>query len=74
MNIAANLPDLLALANQADAKRRRRADVIVVGGGPAGCSTALALARTGIAVTILERSRYEAFRVGETLPPEGASF
>ena len=42
--------------------------------GPAGCSTALALARNGIAVTILERSRYEAFRVGETLPPEARQF
>ena len=48
----------------------RRIDVIIVGGGPAGTATALALARAGYSVTVLERSRYEAFRVGETLPPE----
>ena len=33
-------------------------DVIVVGGGPAGAATALRLARAGLAVTLLERSRY----------------
>jgi len=41
-----------------------------VGGGPAGTATALALARAGYAVTLLERSRYEVSRIGETLPPE----
>ena len=44
-------------------------DVAVVGGGPAGAATALALARAGYTVTVLERSRYDAFRIGETLPP-----
>lgn len=45
-------------------------DVLVVGGGPAGCSAAASLARHGLAVTLLERSRYETTRVGETLPPK----
>jgi 2-polyprenyl-6-methoxyphenol hydroxylase-like FAD-dependent oxidoreductase len=46
-----------------------RSEVIVIGGGPAGAATALALARNGSAVLVLERSQYEHWRVGETLPP-----
>ncbi|MFE4721995.1 FAD-dependent oxidoreductase, partial [Streptomyces sp. NPDC056728] len=33
----------------------QRSDVIVVGGGPAGVSAAVAAARTGASVTLLER-------------------
>jgi flavin-dependent dehydrogenase len=46
-------------------------DVAVVGGGPAGAATALALRRldAGVRVALLERSDYAAFRAGETLPP-----
>jgi flavin-dependent dehydrogenase len=44
-------------------------DVIVIGGGPAGAATALALAREGTAVTVLERGRDERGRIGEILPP-----
>ena len=47
----------------------RQTDVIVLGGGPAGASTALALASSGFSVTIFERSRFGAARIGETLPP-----
>jgi 2-polyprenyl-6-methoxyphenol hydroxylase-like FAD-dependent oxidoreductase len=35
-----------------------RADVVVVGGGPAGAACALGLARRGVAVTIVERARF----------------
>jgi flavin-dependent dehydrogenase len=45
------------------------ADVVILGGGPAGTSTAIALARAERSVIVLERSRYGAARIGETLPP-----
>lgn len=35
-----------------------RPDVLVVGGGPAGASTAFRLARAGVRVTILDRARF----------------
>ena len=50
-------------------RERTRADVVIVGGGPAGTSCAISLARAGRKVFVLERSRYETVRVGETLPP-----
>jgi flavin-dependent dehydrogenase len=46
-----------------------RADVAVVGGGPAGAVTALLLARAGRDVVLYEQSRYDALWPGETLPP-----
>lgn len=44
-------------------------DVAVVGGGPAGAATARRLATAGLSVVLLERSRYDGSRVGETLAP-----
>ncbi|HEY5881050.1 MAG TPA: tryptophan 7-halogenase [Nakamurella sp.] len=44
-------------------------DVIVAGGGPAGAAAALRLATTGLHVALIERSRYDRPRIGETLPP-----
>jgi len=46
-----------------------RVDVAVAGGGPAGISTALVLAARGLSVAVLERTRYDGERLGETLPP-----
>lgn len=47
-----------------------RLDVIILGGGPAGTSAAITSVRAGLRVAVLERSRYEQVRVGETIPPE----
>ena len=46
-----------------------RADVVIVGGGPAGAAIALALARGGIAPIVLEAHSAPQLKVGECLPP-----
>jgi flavin-dependent dehydrogenase len=46
-----------------------RADVAIIGGGPAGASTALALARAGLKAVIIERLDAPRRGAGETLPP-----
>jgi flavin-dependent dehydrogenase len=45
-------------------------DGVIVGGGPAGIATAVAMAQAGRSSVVVERSRYESIRIGETLPPE----
>jgi flavin-dependent dehydrogenase len=47
-------------------------DVAILGGGPAGAAAAIELARHGLRVLVLERTRYDDVRVGETLPPQAA--
>lgn len=44
-------------------------DVIVVGGGPGGTSTATMLAKRGHKVLLLERERFPRFHIGESLLP-----
>ena len=44
-------------------------DVIVIGGGPAGSTTATMLARKGVRVLLLERDRFPRHHVGESLLP-----
>jgi flavin-dependent dehydrogenase len=48
-----------------------RYEAAVIGGGPAGAAAALALARGGRRVLLLDASAPAAFRVGEALPPAG---
>jgi flavin-dependent dehydrogenase len=45
------------------------ADVVIVGGGPAGATIALALARRGISPIVLEAHSAPQMKVGECLPP-----
>ncbi len=49
--------------------RQLDADVVVVGGGPAGSSAAIACARRGLCVVLCERERPGRDRPGETLHP-----
>jgi flavin-dependent dehydrogenase len=44
-------------------------DIVVIGGGPAGCTAATILARRGWSVALLEKDRYPRFHIGESLLP-----
>jgi flavin-dependent dehydrogenase len=46
-----------------------RAHVLVVGGGPGGSTAAALLARKGLRVTLVEKSRHPRFHIGESLLP-----
>ncbi|MBF8292086.1 MAG: monooxygenase FAD-binding protein, partial [Steroidobacteraceae bacterium] len=44
-------------------------DVLVIGGGPAGCTAAAFLVRLGRSVVLMERDRHPRFHIGESLLP-----
>jgi flavin-dependent dehydrogenase len=44
-------------------------DVVIIGGGPAGSTTAIRLAQKGCKVTLLEKARHPRFHIGESLLP-----
>ncbi|WDE07457.1 NAD(P)/FAD-dependent oxidoreductase [Thalassomonas viridans] len=45
-------------------------DVVIIGGGPAGCATAIALHNLGITkVLVAEGCDYSRIRIGESIPP-----
>ena len=45
------------------------ADVVVIGGGPAGATAATLLAEAGHGVVLLEREPFPRFHIGESLLP-----
>jgi len=45
-------------------------DVVVIGGGPAGSTTATLIAQRGYKVQLFERERFPRFHIGESLIPE----
>lgn len=50
---------------------KKRWDVAVIGGGPAGCATAIALKQRGVeSVCICDSGPYPKERIGETVPPD----
>jgi len=48
---------------------RQYCDVLVIGGGPAGSTTAALLADRGYDVTVIEKDRHPRFHIGESLLP-----
>jgi flavin-dependent dehydrogenase len=52
------------------AKGRNKADVVVIGGGPAGSTVSTLLAQHGWQVKLYERERFPRFHIGESLIPE----
>ncbi|MBA2708767.1 MAG: tryptophan 7-halogenase [Gemmatimonadaceae bacterium] len=48
-------------------------DVIIAGGGPAGSTAALMLARAGVRVVVLEKTQFPRFHIGESILPRNAT-
>jgi flavin-dependent dehydrogenase len=49
--------------------RSDKVDTIVIGGGPAGSTTAALLAKAGVSVLLIEKEAFPRFHIGESLLP-----
>jgi flavin-dependent dehydrogenase len=56
---ARNIPSMAATA----------CDILIIGGGPAGATAAIALAEKGYSPVLLEKARHPRFHIGESLLP-----
>jgi len=55
--------------NRQELTERVECETLVIGGGPAGCATATALAQHGRRVIVLEREKFPRYHIGESLIP-----
>ena len=62
-------PAVASLPPTASAAAADTPDVLVIGGGPAGCAAAIVLAQRGWRVTVLEKDQHPRFHIGESLLP-----
>ena len=51
------------------AREQRTADIVIIGGGPAGTTCGALLAQRGWRVLLLEKDRHPRFHIGESLLP-----
>jgi flavin-dependent dehydrogenase len=54
----------------ASMRNKNEADVVVIGGGPAGSTVSTLIAQRGYQVKLYERERFPRFHIGESLIPE----
>ena len=47
-----------------------RYDAVIVGGGPAGCAAALTMVAAGVSVAVVEATRHDDLRWGESVSPQ----
>ncbi|WP_254459579.1 NAD(P)/FAD-dependent oxidoreductase [Xanthomonas sacchari] len=62
-------PAVAPLPPTVNAAAAETPDVLVIGGGPAGCAAAIVLAQRGWRVTVLEKDHHPRFHIGESLLP-----